>query len=225
MRRLALLAVLIGLASACGSVSVHDQPATARRVAAHRVAPSAALLTAAQLRPIVGRVRRTSLTTATVTPDPDPRGPCGARIVQPSIQRGVLVEFERRSRPLRVMQWVDDVPEADSARLIAAISADARPGCHPYSTATPYGHPQRNGFVRAFSLPSVGDQRAAFEIWARIAAPGDRRAYATEIVIRAGNRLTAVTLESLRPVSPALVREIAERTAADLSLVQAPGSA
>jgi hypothetical protein len=217
VRRLVPFVLVIALAVGCGTVSVHREPGTATRIPARTLDPGAALLSEAQLQPIVGSLRRLSTTMATATPDPDPRGPCGAPIVQPSIRRGAFVEYERGGvRPLRVVQWVNDLAGGEAARTIAAVAADVQPGCPPYSTATPYGHPQRNGFVRTFPLGSVGDQRFAFEIWARVEVRGTPRAYATEILIRASDRLTAVALESLRPLPAALVRAVAARAAADL---------
>lgn len=216
MRRLRPLLLLVMLAPACGTVTVHDGPASMRRIPARSVDLHAALLTREQALPVLGPVRRTPASSDT-TPNPDPRGPCGATATQPSRQDGALVEFERAAPPLRLLQWVADLPAGVAQRTIAAAAADVRPGCPPYSTATPYGHPQRNRFVRTFRLAPVGDQRFAFEIWGRVEASGNPGVYGAEILVRRSRRLTIVALESLDPLAPALVRAVAARAAADMT--------
>lgn len=215
--RLAPAILLVCLtAAACGGSatgSTHTTP-PATTIAPHVLADG--LLTAAQLRPVAGTFVRQPVSTTSVTEDPDPRSPCGARVSLPSLHHGAVTELRSRA-PAELFQWINDLRPGAAERLVGAFARDVRPGCPAYRTATPYGHPQLNRFIRGIRLPRLGDERLAATTRVRLLAPGGRPAYGTEILIREGNRLTFITLVGLRPQSARVVRAIAIRAAADMT--------
>jgi hypothetical protein len=160
---------------------------------------------------------------ASITEDPDPSAPCGAKLSQPSLHTGAAAQFQSRE-PAAVFQWINRLPRGTAAAYIAAVVDDIRPACPAFKTATPYGHPQLNVFVGATALPPLGDQRVAVTLRLRQLAPGARAGYGTEILIREGDYLTGIVLTGLRPQSPSLIRAVAARAAADMSRLVRPAS-
>jgi hypothetical protein len=221
--RLAPVALLLCLtAAACGGSAGAGSSTRGTAAAPAPPALGRALLTAAGLRRVAGAYVRQP---PSLVEDPDPRGPCGARIRQPPLSDGATVAFASRA-PAEIFQWIGRLRPAVAAGLVASIRGDIRPGCPPYRTATPYGHPQLNRFLRALSLPPLGDQRVAVTLRVRPATRGARSVYATEIMIRDGGYVTAIAVSGLRPQPPPVVRAIAIRAAASLDrLVRGPSTA
>ena len=219
--RIASILVLVCLAAAaCGGAG--GTGSSVKHVTAKAL--RRALLTAAQLPATPDPYAGGPASPASITDDPDPRGPCGAMLTQPSLHRGAVAQF-RSGDPAAVFQWVNRLPATVASAAVAAVSNDIRPGCPAFNSATPYGHPQRNTFVRAISLPSLGDQRVAITLRIRLMAPGARAAYGTEILIRKGDYLTVVVLSGLQPQTPSVVRAVAASAAADLSRLLRPSPA
>jgi hypothetical protein len=214
--RLALAIVLVCLtAAACGGGGAgraSSGPATTR-IAPPRLAT--ALLTTAQVRDAAGvyvRVPGTSL-----TDNPDPRAPCGARVSLPPLREGAVAIF-RSKAPAEIDQWILDLPPGAAAKLVRVAERDVRPGCPAYRSATPYGPAQQNRFVRTIALPSLGDGRLAAIV--RLSSPAASRPfYGTEIMIREGDRLSLISLVGFRPPPARIVRAVATRAAADMRIL------
>jgi hypothetical protein len=220
--RLASIMIVVCLtAAACGGAGgTHAAtPATSNPAPSLRIA----LLTAAQLPGKPDVYAGGPVSAASITDDPDPRGPCGVRLSQPSLRAGVVAQFQSR-RPAAVFQWINRIPPATATAYVAAVMDDIRPGCRAFTSATPYGHPQLNAFVRAIALPALGDQRVAITLRIRLLARGARTGYGTEILIRDGDYLTAIVLSGLRPQAPRLVRAVAAAAAADIGRLARPAS-
>jgi hypothetical protein len=223
--RVASIIVFVCLtAAACGGAG--GTGSSANPVTAKVTARSlrGALMTAAQLPATPDAFAGGPVGNASITDDPDPRGPCGAKLSQPSLQSGAVAQF-RSLEPAAVFQWITRTPPGEATAYLAGVADDIRPGCAAFKSATPYGHPQLNVFVRATVLPPLGDQRVAVTMRLRLLAPGDRAAYVTEILIREGDYMTAIIVSGLRPQPPRLVRAVAASAAADLSRLLHPASA
>lgn len=219
--RIAPIIVFVCLtAAACGGAHPAAMPVTIQTPA-----PSlrSALLTAGQLPARPDAYSGGQVSAASITEDPDPRGPCGVRLRQPSLHHGAVAQF-RSGEPAAVFQWINRLPPGVASTFVAAVSDDIRPGCPAFNSATPYGHLERNTFVRVIPLPPLGDQRVAITLRIRLMAQGARAGYGTEILIREGDHLTVVTLTGLRPQAPRLVRAVAVSAAEDLTRMLRPGS-
>ena len=155
MRPAAILVVVCLTAAACGGTHTAAKP-----IANRTPVPSlrSALLTAGQLPGTPDVYTGGPVSAASITHDPDPRGPCGVRLTEPSLYHGAVAQFRSRE-PAAVFQWINRLPSAVASAFVAAVADDVRPGCPAFDSATPYGHPQRNVFVRAIGLPPLGDQR------------------------------------------------------------------
>jgi hypothetical protein len=109
-----------------------------------------------------------------MTANPHPRGPCGARLAQPSFtSRGLTVYTSPAGA--EVFIWSRRLPGQSVSRLVEAVSAGIRPGCPAFLSRTPYAHDQLNEFLGAVSLPDLGEQRVAFATRVRQNAHGWRR--------------------------------------------------
>lgn len=210
-------------AAACGGAG--GTGSTAKPVTAKVTTRSlrGALLTAAQLPATPVAFAGGPVTSGSITDDPDPRGPCGEKLSQPSLQSGAVAQF-RSPAPAAVFQWVNRTPPGEATTYLTGVADDIRPGCAAFRSATPYGHPQLNVFVRATALPPLGDQRVAVTMRLRLLAPGERAAYVTEILIREGDYMSAIIVSGLRRQPPRLVRAVAASAAADLSRLLRPAS-
>jgi hypothetical protein len=221
--RLASIVVVCLTAAACGGASgMHVAPAPGT---SGTPAPAlrSALLTAPELPAMPDAFAGGPVSVASITVDPDPRGPCGVKLSQPSFRTGVVAQFQSRE-PAAVFQWINRLPRGTATAYIAAVADDIRPGCPAFKTATPYGHPQLNVFVGAIALPPLGDQRVAVTLRLRQLSPGARAGYGTEILIRDGDYMTGIVVTGFRPQSPSLVRAVAARAAADMSRLVRPAS-
>jgi hypothetical protein len=222
--RIASILVFVCLAAAaCGGAG--GTGSSANPVTAKVTARSlrGALLTAAQLPATPNAFAGGPVSAGSIPDDPDPRGPCGTKLPQPSLRSGAVAQF-RSPEPAAVFEWISRTPPGEATAYLAGVAADIRPGCAAFKSATPYGHPQLNVFVRATALPPLGDQRVAATMHLRLLAPGERAAYVTEILIREGDYMTALIVSGLRPQPPRFLRAVAVSAAADLSRLLRPAS-
>ena len=188
------LVVLVG--AACGGTS-HSAPS-------HWAPPKAVEVSAVAGAP--GRFVREPLQSE-MTPNPDPRGPCGGRLDQPSLTNDGLTPYTSASGT-EVFLWSRHLPRRSVQKLVDAVSADIHPGCPSFLSRTPYAHDQVNEFLGAVSLPALGDQRVAFATRVRQDAPGSRWAYAAEAFVRDGDRLSAIMVVSTQRPDDAFVRGV-----------------
>jgi hypothetical protein len=194
---LAALPVCVALAGvACGGTT---------HAAAHPwTAPRAAEISAVQGAPGAFVRQRVG---PSMTPNPDPRGPCGARLTQPSFTADGLTVYASPAGT-EVFIWSRRLRRQTVQSLVEAIAADIRPGCPAFLSRTPYAHDQLNEFMGAVSLPDLGDQRVAFRTRVRQDAPGSAWAYAAEAFVRRDDRLSAVMVVSTRRPGDAFVRGV-----------------
>lgn len=142
------------------------------------------------------------------TTNPDPRGPCGAPLTQPSFTGDGLTLYTSQAGA-EVFVWSRRISKQSASQLVAAISSDLRPGCPAFLSKTPYAHDQLNELLGAVSLPDLGDQRVAFATRVRQNAPGSRWAYAAEAFVRRNDRLSAIMVVSTHRLDDAFVRGVA----------------
>jgi hypothetical protein len=114
--------------------------------------------------------------------DPDPRGPCGARIKSLNLSKGASAVFVGPG--LTVSDTIVGVSERRARAFMDANLADAQPGCAPYDsmadqTTTQHVEPT------IVALPAVGDQR--FGEVGRIESGGRTVYYAAVSVRRAAH--------------------------------------
>jgi hypothetical protein len=197
LRRAVALAVLALATAACGGSSHATHPGWAPPRAAAISAVSGAPGTFVRQRP-----------EHSMTANPDPRGPCGARLAQPSFTSQGLTVYASPAGA-EVFIWSRRLPGQSVSRLVEAVSADIRPGCPAFLSRTSYARDQLNEFLGAVSLPDLGDQRVAFATRVRQNAPGSQWAYASEALIGRGDRLSAIMVVSTRQPDDAFVRGVA----------------
>jgi hypothetical protein len=154
---------------------------------------------------------------SSLTVDPDPRAPCGAKITQPSFQRGALRLFANRTNGSTLIQWANRLPPGRAAAYIDDLRADARPGCRDYETTTSTGSRQMNHFVGAVALPTLDDQRLA--VLMRVGNRGGAGAGIAAIALRRRDCMTEVIVFARNEPPHELVRALAVKTAKRFDLL------
>lgn len=159
---------------------------------------------------------------SSMSPNPDPRGPCGAKLETPSFAGDGLTIYTSPAN-VEVFLWVRRLPPGVASQLIDATSNDVRPACPPFTSRTPYDYAQLNEFLGAIALPKLGDQRIAFAARVRQKHRGTPWTYASEAFVRRGDYLTAITVVSTARQGPTFVRSLTARAAAELAALPNAG--
>jgi hypothetical protein len=120
---------------------------------------------------------------SSIVPNPDPRGPCGAKLNQPAFTQENAAVYTSAS-DAEVFLWSHRLAPGRAARFVDAVSADIRPGCATFTSETPYAYNQLNDFLGSIPLPELGDQRVAVATRGRQNHPGEPWVYASEAFVR-----------------------------------------
>lgn len=131
--------------------------------------------------------------------NPDPRGPCGAKVYQPSLATAVAGAFfqSQGTPPTRVMHVLWDLPPGLSTRAVKDLRRDVEPGCPPFRSITPYGFRQKAQFVDRLPV-SGGDLNVAVIV--EVQAPGQPPAFAYTVLVSEGDLLSAMIIFSAAPL-------------------------
>jgi hypothetical protein len=207
------VALLLG---ACGGHKGANRSNTPRITVAGDGPLARGLLTQAQLRQVPGLAGATvtSLKETAVFEDPDPRGPCGARVPAVSLAdaAGAAIkadtvrsgaEFVARQKPGAAKRYLD-------ARI-----ANAQAGCPEFETKTNQGVTQRVLLVRIVSLPEEPQQALAVVTAIKIA---DSVRAATAIEVRRDDILSRVVIFTDAPLDDATVRALASLMGQNLAV-------
>jgi hypothetical protein len=208
--------MLVLFVGACGGNSKAANGTKTPRITVASDGPLApGLLSQSQLRQVPG------LSTATVGPldntapfeDPDPRGPCGAKVPRISLRdaTGVLIKADTlRGGAELVMR----LPSGAAKKVLDARMADATERCPEYATVTHQGVAQRVLLVRIVRLHKEFQQALAVVNAIKI---GDSVRAATQIEVRRGDILARTVLFSETPLDDATVRGVASLMGRNLS--------
>lgn len=129
---------------------------------------------------------------ASLFENPDPRGPCGAPIKQPSYADAAIVAFVTQDdRDATLVQAIWDNPSEEARDLIRQTRSDIRPVCPPFTSETPFGQ-QEVEFVEEIRLEIPASDAVATS--ARIALPKAPLIHAANVLVRRGDRLTAISV-------------------------------
>jgi hypothetical protein len=174
------------------------------------------LLTQVQLRQVPGlsTAKVTSLQKAAIFEDPDPRGPCGAKVPTLSLDdaAGIAITAETIRGGA---EFVRRLPAGGAKRYLDAVMADTKSGCPEYATTTNQGATQRVLLVRIVRLYKEFDQAVA--VVNAIKLGGTVRA-ATRVEVRHGDILATTVIFTNTPMDNVTVRGIASLMGRDLDV-------
>lgn len=168
-----------------------------------------ALLTTQDLRAVRGLPRDLEAVSpegVELFENPDPRGPCGAKVRYPDFARGQVVGL--RSASAGGLEAVFRLPVAQATAFVRSLAADTRMGCPPHEAKTNTGSVQRVTLVKEVDIGSLGDQRTAALL--RIVNKG-QTAYVASVAVRHGDRVAVVALFAPARASDDVVKAIALR--------------
>jgi hypothetical protein len=179
---------------------------------------AAALLTTDDLRAIEGLpadAAVVALGDLSVYVDPDPRGPCGAKVPVLDLTSGAGVGLQSAS-----VQGVELVARSDAktaSEYLDARVADAHAGCPEYETTTNRGEVQKVKLDRIITLHLDVDQSLATQ---RAILVGDKVTSVTVIELRRGAVVAKLGIFAGTPLTAATVRGVAARVAERLAQVR-----
>jgi hypothetical protein len=207
VRRGVAVVLLALVAGACGGDKAAPGSATPRITGGADGPLAPGLLTQAQLRQVPGlsSAKVTSLEETSLFEDPDPRGPCGAKVPALSLDdaAGVAIAAETIRGGA---EFVRRLPTGAATRYLDAVMADTRSGCPEYETTTNQGAKQRVLLVRIVRLHNEFDQAVAVVNALKVA--NSVRA-ATRVEVRHGDILATTVIFTNRPMENVTVRGIA----------------
>lgn len=140
--------------------------------------------------------------------NPDPRGPCGAKISQPDPADAAIVVFDRSEKPrLTTFHLAWDLPPGEAERYFEQDSGDIRPGCPAFRSETPDG-PQSSELLEVVEIPArLAD--AAVATTSRITLPGaPAPLYGALGLAYEGSRLTWVGVFSEKAVRTTFLQDL-----------------
>ena len=212
---LVAVAVLnVAVLAACGGGNERGESQTPRLRADSRNALAEALLTTKDLRSVRGLpadIEAASLDELPLYEDPDPRGPCGARIDQPDLARGQSVAL--RSDQAAGFTAVVRLPIAQARAYMKALAADTRVGCPPHQRRTHTGSVQR---VKLVSAVDIGNRGTA----ARVTITNKGKTVdALQIAVQDADRVAVLVLFTSAALPDNTVRAIANRASRRLQQV------
>lgn len=171
-----------------------------------------ALLTTADLRTVRGLPRdieAVSLDAVRLFENPDPRGPCGAKIDPPELSRGRGVGL--RSEQDFGWEFVFALPLAEAKAYVGSVAADTRAGCPAYRSRTNTGATQQVRLDRVVDIGEAGDEQTASTFTLTNDGQTLRGA---QLTIRDADRVAQLVL--FTPLSDQALRALAARAAARL---------
>jgi hypothetical protein len=161
-----------------------------------------ALLTASEVSAIQGAPTGVEVVPSqkgTLFQDPDPRGPCGAKVILPDLSQSAHVTFDAAS--FGAFQVVVDQPVSMATAFATAWQRDTRAGCPPYTSRTNSGSTQISELLDLIPMPSLVDQAAGAFITVNSGQTVDTYA----MVLRSGGRLELDVLISPGSLAEAFV--------------------
>jgi hypothetical protein len=209
-RWVSLVALAVVVAS-CSSGSGSQRSETPRISEPSRQAElSGALLTNADLQHIPGLpsdIAVKSVDDMKLFEDPDPRGPCGARVAQPDLSTGAVIGISAQA--VQGFEAVVELPVTAAENYLRALREDARPGCAAYDSTTNTGSTQHVRLIRPVDIGAAGDERTAGLL--EISNEG-HTFEAFELAVRSGGRVALFVLFSFsgRPLDDDSLRAVAE---------------
>ena len=148
--------------------------------------------------------------------NPDPRGPCGAKISQPDLSKGATAVFESQA-PLTLSDTVLNLGTAAATNYLSTLLADARPGCPPYESTTRQGQTQ-TVTPSAFLDPlNAGAQRL---VVLEKATVNDQTGYLGYAVVRRDGLIAITMVVSALPVSSDTIQALATQVGDALGRVR-----
>jgi hypothetical protein len=147
--------------------------------------------------------------------NPDPRGPCGARISIPDPSGGVATQFKQPGLTI----YAITLSTPDGQHWIDQVRGDDKPGCGAYDTQVALRGAETVTPLGAIAVPAVGDDRVAYA--ARVSTSTDE-VVGTFVLVRHGGLVTALTMFSGKPVAVATVRGLTQAAADALARGPAP---
>ncbi|MFN2527033.1 MAG: hypothetical protein ABR505_12360 [Actinomycetota bacterium] len=146
--------------------------------------------------------------------NPDPRGPCGAQVIQPAFKDAAIAAFGTTQPPqATLVNAVWDLPAREAAAFLAATKEDIKPNCPPFVSRTPFGQ-QRVEFLGEIPLIDLADDAVATR--SRIILKDQPTLYAGAALVRADTRLSIVIVFSEDPVRAQFIQVVANLAAAKL---------
>jgi hypothetical protein len=207
--------LLVGLfGAACGGSGAAPSASTTSTVGA--AGPlGAGLLTEAQLHHVPGlSTVKVSLADTSVFADPDPRGPCGAKV--PVLPLADAAGVTVTAASIRGgAELIVRLAHGAAQRYLDARMADTVKGCPEYQTVTRGGASQRVLLVRVVNLRREFEQALAVVTALKI---GTSVRAATQIDVRRGDILARVVIFTNLPMANAAVRSVASLTGRDLAV-------
>jgi hypothetical protein len=207
-KTLAALGVILALGAGCSSGAGEKTSSTPPvESTANELEPG--LLTLQQVRTALAlpNYRRTKPEPMNLRDNPDPRGPCGAKIADPPYDNAAVATF--RDKKSVLVEVVVEPGERKASDYIAALQADSKPGCPPFESKTNTGATQRMEPTMV-PLPPTADGASAV---GGIVTVGSRRAVLVGVVVRDGGRLAISQLVAGTSVSPEAAISLARESA------------
>jgi hypothetical protein len=173
------------------------------------------LITQADLdvTPSVTGITVASLGSGQVFTDPDPRGPCGAKLNQPSLEGAAGEALQGAVNGVELIIHVDPAVAED---YVSAVQRDTRPGCPNWQSMTNTGATQTGELVTAVPLSVPADQATAALL--RVTSQGSKLA-GTEIILRDGGTVSVTIMFSAATLAVAPVQLLALKEATQLRAV------
>lgn len=152
-----------------------------------------------------------SFDAVTTMQNPDPRGPCGTKLVLPSFAgaTGVAITGDR----FQGSELVVPIGPAGAARFVSSMAADTTTGCPPYTSTTSTGAKQSAVLTEVVPVEGLGDAATAAIQQVKV---GATTGYSLAVVIADAANLALLNVFSSTPIDPRFARALADATAARL---------
>lgn len=202
---LSLAVVVLGACSSGSSTGERAKSNTPRIQSTARELQRG-VVTAEELRAITGlpRLQPVPLKNAPLFENPDPRGPCGARISQPDFPKRAIAVFAANS--VMVFEAVARLDEGTARAFVDSIIADAKPGCPPFESLTNTGAQQTVIPGITVELPQLSDQQIARTESISVLGHSNE---AAEVLIRRGGLVALAAIFAERRVPVRTVQQFA----------------
>jgi hypothetical protein len=207
VRAVGALAIMCALVACSGSAqTTSGADSNTARIQSGDATLRGGLVALAELRRVIGLsgVRSVPLKGAPFFQDPDPRGFCGARVMQPDLSKGATTVFEADG--VTVTDTVLRLDEATAKGFLDAWIADTRPGCPSFQSQTNTGATQTFVPGAVIQLPSVADQQTAST--ASITVNG-QTGFVGEVLLRRGALISFGLIFAGGPVPAQTVQQFA----------------
>ncbi|MDQ4095556.1 MAG: hypothetical protein M3174_05045 [Actinomycetota bacterium] len=143
---------------------------------------------------------------APIYENPDPRGPCGAKMKQPP-RAGELVTF--RAEGFLIAERLFEMEESSAEDLIAAYREDIDPNCPSFTSQTHTAALQQNDFLHEVELPA--DLGNAVATMSYVQFEGSLPLYAGMAIFEEDGTLGFLSVASGAEIPDALLRGITEQ--------------